>query len=296
MLTRGRKRRKTNKPAWRRLAKDGKYEDAFIELKKLAETGDAEAELRLGFVYYHGDFRQIEDKEKAVEWFMRARKHEHPYAIYITSSYRPANCFRENRTKKEKRITQNDPLVMAMACRFGSYGYNSMNSTYHWLKLCDNKDIWVLLYKSMNMYYRQRTFPSGAFIMGKNTKWLEKVAKMGFSDVQKELFLAYMRRDQIEDAYVWYRKLVRNKPGYHLRKKCGACPYDNCCVCVGLTTFSRRENAINTILAFILTQREIGILNKDIVSLIIAVLWRTKTNPIWDMFSNPKTNNCNINK
>lgn len=51
------------------------------DLKKTAESGDADAQYKIGLLYYHGD-GVWNDLEEAYEWFLKSAKQGHPKAQY----------------------------------------------------------------------------------------------------------------------------------------------------------------------------------------------------------------------
>jgi uncharacterized protein len=65
----------------RQLYLDGQYDQAFAMVLRLAETGDAQAKVTLGYFYSYG-FGTARDEAKAIALFEEAAEQNHPAALF----------------------------------------------------------------------------------------------------------------------------------------------------------------------------------------------------------------------
>jgi TPR repeat protein len=246
---------------WKELAAQHRYDEAFVELKKLAEEGDADAQFWVGFHYFSGSFGVERNDENARMWFSKARDQSH--ALAIDWYFRIGD---EKPTQRDLNIMFNDNFVLALCYIWGRHNKPMDDELgYEHLKKADQDHPYVL-------FTLHQVFNSGWGVsksQGLSLHYLKKSAKRGFSQAI-ERYINYLEEVDKKHAWLWYMKLRRNR-------KCHTFAYTSLCL------FGYRENTRSAIVTLLLIQKKkLTTLIKDSVYIICKILWNTKEETCWD--------------
>ncbi len=257
MLTRVKRRKKNERPLWRKLANEDKYEEAFVELTELANTGDAEAQFWLGHTYLDGALGERPNRELAIFWLKVAMAQQHALATYIyTKVFDKPN-------KLQKETFKHDPLVLALyyddSCRY--------INAWACIRQCNDIEHPYMQYlKGKHMYNGWHKMREDTKFILDGRRLLEKAANGGFYDAQSHLF----NKTHGIECWKWAHKMELSRP-----MKSGVLD----CVCKRCKKMQytpSRYKAMNVTIVFILIHRhtKYSLLHKDIVSWMSQRIWR----------------------
>ncbi len=270
MLTRGKRRKINERPFWRKLANEDKYEEAFKELVDLARRGDAEAQYWMGQIYYDGGLGQKTNSALAMTWFGEAKKQKHPLATYMYVKI--TTGLGDKKWMLENDVWNRDPFVL-------STYYDDVrenDKALAFLKLCDDTEHPYVQY--MKGAYLKCGWGRERMKIFRDVKTglelLEKSANSGFIYAQRHL---HANTHGI-DSWKWHRKLQASYTNDVRIPDCG------CYTCNKLPYTLSRYNAMNAFIVFVLIHKHANysLLHKDVVFLISRYVWRTSNQKCWE--------------
>jgi hypothetical protein len=249
---------------WKELASEHRYDEAFVELKKLAEEGDADAQFWVGYNYNTGSFGVKKNDEKAQFWYFKAYNQRHALAVYHYIRY-----MENDPPEKDLEIINNDNFVLAL-CYFWGYHRNIDDYVaFEYLQKSDQNCPYVqhILCSIFEFGWGVCKSPTIALTYAK------KSAKQGFSDAI-ESYISRLLKINIKKAFKWYKRLVKNRKCH---KTDNSFPT--------LLPFKLRDNTRSAIVTLLLIQKKKLIaLTKDTVYIICKILWNTNNKSCWDFW------------